>query len=445
MTRQNDVMPQQKAAQNQAAYASQNSNRLLAQRLGLGLSSFGMLSMTVTQAQAVQAPILIQEAAPASTEAQAATGNLPTAIAAPENFAPEKTPQVAITPSPEVPMVEIETRPAPAAAKAAPPAAAPEPVLIDRGLPATEAPADYSAPAQIEITERGSGCEAQLKWGQSVASSFCGTGTAAVAPVKGEAAAPKAGKPGETPILPVPAVPGETAADPQPEAAPQYAEAAPQAPIRLGPISISSAGISLSAPSSVKPYFPGKLLSLANLANLPKLQMVFPVAIPAPITSLFGWRIHPITGASRMHTGTDIGAPMGTPVMAALAGRVIMADMMGGYGLAVAVEHDNGARQTLYAHMSELFVKPGDVINQGTVIGRVGSTGASTGPHLHFELRQMTTDGSWVAQDAGSQLESSLASLTQSLQVAHKLQPGMVKTAVKPTLTQPIAPMKMGL
>jgi murein DD-endopeptidase MepM/ murein hydrolase activator NlpD len=441
MTRQNDVMPQCKAAQNQAACASRNNNRLLAQRLGLGLSSFGLLSMTVTQAQAVQAPILIQEAAPASTnEAQAATGNLPTAIAAPENFAPEKTPQVAITPSPEVPMVEIETRSAPAPAKAVAPAAAPEPVLIDKGLPAPETPADYSAPAQIEITERGSGCEAQLKWGQSVASSFCGTGTASVAPVpvKGGTAAPKAGQPGGT--LPVPAPPLETAA--APEAAPTYAEPVAQAPIRLGPINISSAGISLSVPSNVKPYFPGKLLSLANLANLPKLQMVFPVAIPAPITSLFGWRIHPITGASRMHTGTDIGAPMGTPVMAALSGRVILADMMGGYGLAVAIEHDNGARQTLYGHMSELFVKPGDVVNQGTVIGRVGSTGASTGPHLHFELRQMTTDGTWVAQDAGSQLELSLTNLTQSLQVAHKLQPGMVKTAVKPTLTQPIAPMK---
>jgi murein DD-endopeptidase MepM/ murein hydrolase activator NlpD len=434
MTRQNDVMPQHTAAQNQAAHASQNNNRLLVQRLGLGLSSFGLLSMTVTQAQAVQAPIVIQEATSANTEAQAAQGNLPTAIAAPERFAPENTPQVAITPSPEVPMVEIETRPAPKAE------AAPQPVLIDKSLPAAEAPADYSAPAEIEITERASGCEAQLKWGQSVASSFCGTGTAAVAPVKG--AAPKAGQPGETPVLPVPAVPGETAAAPQ-EAAPQSAE--PQAPIRLGPINISSAGISLSAPSSIKPYFPGKLLSLANLANLPNVQMVFPVAIPAPITSLFGWRIHPITGASRMHTGTDIGAPMGTPVMAALSGRVILADMMGGYGLTVAIEHDNGARQTLYAHMSELFVKPGDVVNQGAVIGRVGSTGASTGPHLHFELRQMTTDGTWVAQDSGTQLESSLASLTQSLQVAHRLQPGMKKVAVKPTLTQPIAPMKVGL
>jgi murein DD-endopeptidase MepM/ murein hydrolase activator NlpD len=430
MTRLNDV-----TRQNRATKAAQNNSRLFVHRLGLGLSSFSLLSMTMNQAQAVQAPIVVQEAP--STEAQAATGNLPTAIAAPESFAPESTPQVAITPSPEVPMVEIETRPAAEAA--------PQPVLIDRSLPAevapAEPPADYSAPAQIEITERGSGCEAQLQWGQSLASSFCGT--AAATPVKGGAAeAATPGQPGETPVLPVPAAPSETA--PQ-YAAPQYAEAAPQAPIRLGPINISSAGISLSAPSSVKPYFPSKLLSLANLAQLPKLQMVFPVAIPAPITSLFGWRIHPISGASRMHTGTDIGAPMGTPVMAALSGRVILADMMGGYGLTVAIEHDNGARQTLYAHMSELFVKPGDLVNQGSVVGRVGSTGASTGPHLHFELRQMTTDGTWVAQDSGNQLESSLASLTQSLQVAHRLQPGMTKTAVKPTLTQPIAPMKVGL
>lgn len=427
--RQDDVMHRKQTVQQQAPrqiIASQTKNQQTIRRLGIGLSSFSILGMAVNQAQAVQAPITLQEAAAASTEAKAAQGNLPSAIATPENFAPESTPQVAITPSPEVPMVEIETRPA---AEESP---APEPVLIDRGLPPAEAPTDYAAPAQIEITERASGCEAQLKWGQSVASSFCGTGTAAApvsAPGKGGAIAPKAGTADKA--LPVPAAPSETAAAPEPEAV-------AEAPIRLGPINVSSAGISFSAPSSVKPYFPSKLLNLASLANLPKLQMVFPVAIPAPITSLFGWRIHPISGASRMHTGTDIGAPMGTPVMSVMAGRVILADSMGGYGLTVAIEHDNGVRQTLYAHLSELFVKPGDVVNQGAVIGRVGSTGASTGPHLHFELRQMTSDGTWVAQDSGSYLEGSLAKLTQSLQVAHKLQPGMAKTAVKPTLTQPI-------
>jgi murein DD-endopeptidase MepM/ murein hydrolase activator NlpD len=117
-------------------------------------------------------------------------------------------------------------------------------------------------------------------------------------------------------------------------------------------------------------------------------------------------------------------------VMATMGGRVILADNMGGYGIAVAIEHDNGIRQTLYGHMSEIFVRPGDLIQQGTVIGRVGSTGASTGPHLHFELRQMLPDGTWVAQDASHLLENSMAQLVQSLQIAQQPQP---QVAVRPT------------
>jgi murein DD-endopeptidase MepM/ murein hydrolase activator NlpD len=199
-------------------------------------------------------------------------------------------------------------------------------------------------------------------------------------------------------------------------------EAATPEPIavRLGPISLSSAGISLS-PNAVMPYFDPKL-QMSRVPGLENLRLMFPVAIPAPITSLFGWRIHPISGAQRMHTGTDIGAPMGTPVLAALTGRVILADNMGGYGMAVALEHENGMRQTLYAHMSELFVRPGDVVQQGTVIGRVGSTGASTGAHLHFELRQMLPDGTWVAQDAGQPLQIAMSTLVQSLQIAQRPQ-----------------------
>jgi murein DD-endopeptidase MepM/ murein hydrolase activator NlpD len=119
---------------------------------------------------------------------------------------------------------------------------------------------------------------------------------------------------------------------------------------------------------------------------------------------------------------------MGAPVMAAMGGRIILADNMGGYGIAVAIEHDNGIRQTLYGHMSEIFVRPGDIVQQGTVIGRVGSTGASTGPHLHFELRQMLPDGTWVAQDASAHLERSMAQLVQSLQIAQTPQ----KTAARP-------------
>nr|WP_242046579.1 M23 family metallopeptidase [Cylindrospermum sp. FACHB-282] len=144
--------------------------------------------------------------------------------------------------------------------------------------------------------------------------------------------------------------------------------------------------------------------------------MVFPLSVPAPITSLFGWRVHPITGDRRFHAGTDLGAPTGTPVLAAAKGQVETADWMGGYGLAVVINH-NSAQQTLYAHMSEIFVQPGQQVEPGTVIGRVGSTGNSTGPHLHFEVRHLTQDG-WVAADPGVQLQSGLSQLVQSLQTA---------------------------
>jgi murein DD-endopeptidase MepM/ murein hydrolase activator NlpD len=198
------------------------------------------------------------------------------------------------------------------------------------------------------------------------------------------------------------------------------------APVQMGPVSLSSAGISFNT-TAIQPYFNPQLL-LPPMPGLDQMRMVFPIAIPAPITSLFGWRIHPLTGTQRLHTGTDIGAPMGAPVMASMGGRIILADNMGGYGLAVAIEHDNGIRQTLYGHMSEIFVRPGDLVQQGTVIGRVGSTGASTGPHLHFELRQMLPDGTWVAQDASQHLERSMAQLVQSLQIAQQPQ----QTAMKP-------------
>jgi murein DD-endopeptidase MepM/ murein hydrolase activator NlpD len=446
MTRQNNVMPQNNLSQNSPLIpVSQKEGpakdtmqgRSIVRHLGLSLSSISIFGVTIGQAQATQAPVIIQEAAPA-VNAEAVSGKVPTAIAPPETLAPETSlPKVTITPSPEVPQIEIEIAPQAQTT--------PAPAYIDQNLPA----GDYSAPTEVQITERSSGCEAQLKWGQSLASSFCGGGTAVVAPVaeRGGAAPPVPpanGNPSGLLATPLPpAEPASIARQSAPQAPQQYAEPVAQAPLRLGPISISSAGISLSAPSSIQPYFPGKLIQLPNLANLPKLNITFPVAIPAPITSLFGWRVHPITGAQRMHTGTDIGAPMGTPVLAALSGKVILAGDMGGYGLAVAIEHDNGVRQTLYGHMSELFVKPGELVNQGTVIGRVGSTGASTGPHLHFELRQMTADGTWIAQDAGNQLELSLSGLVQSLQVAQKPQAGSIKAAVRPTLTQPIAPMKL--
>jgi murein DD-endopeptidase MepM/ murein hydrolase activator NlpD len=105
------------------------------------------------------------------------------------------------------------------------------------------------------------------------------------------------------------------------------------------------------------------------------------------ITSPYGWRTHPIFGTSRYHSGIDIGADYGDSVRAADSGVVIYADWMGGYGKAVIVDHGNGM-STLYAHNSELLVGEGQRVRKGEVVSRVGSTGYSTGPHLHFEVRQ---------------------------------------------------------
>ncbi len=129
-------------------------------------------------------------------------------------------------------------------------------------------------------------------------------------------------------------------------------------------------------------------------------SLLLPVIGSAIPTSGFGWRLHPLLGAWRLHAGEDLAAPEGTPVVAALSGRVVSSGLAGGYGLAVEVEHQRPLRRSLYGHLSELFVRTGDWVRQGEVIGRVGSTGLSTGPHLHFELRQPAAGG-WVAVDPG--------------------------------------------
>ena len=104
----------------------------------------------------------------------------------------------------------------------------------------------------------------------------------------------------------------------------------------------------------------------------------------------YGTRTHPIFGTQRMHTGVDIAGPTGQPIIAAAAGKVVSAGWRGGYGLAVVIDHGGGLA-TLYAHQSRLHVGGGEVVAAGQQIGEIGSTGQSTGPHLHFEVRQ---DGS---------------------------------------------------
>ena len=105
-----------------------------------------------------------------------------------------------------------------------------------------------------------------------------------------------------------------------------------------------------------------------------------------PITSPYGWRTHPISGVSRYHSGIDIGADYGDPVLAADAGTVAYADWFGGYGNAVIIEHGGGI-STLYGHNSSLLVSVGQSVRKGQPIAYAGSTGYSTGPHVHFEVR----------------------------------------------------------
>jgi len=113
-------------------------------------------------------------------------------------------------------------------------------------------------------------------------------------------------------------------------------------------------------------------------------QLAWPLS--GRITSVFGWRRHPIWGSRNWHTGIDIAAPYGRPIAAADSGEVILSKWWKGYGKAVVIDHGRGV-STVYGHMSRIYVKYGDQIRKGQIIGLVGSTGYSTGPHLHFEVR----------------------------------------------------------
>ncbi|VBB05488.1 peptidase m23 [Lucifera butyrica] len=113
---------------------------------------------------------------------------------------------------------------------------------------------------------------------------------------------------------------------------------------------------------------------------------VFLWPVSGPITSPFGWRVHPIFGTRIFHSGIDIGVDIGTPVAAADGGVVIYSGWIDGYGKAVMIDHGGGLT-TLYGHNSELLVVVGQRVRKGEIIAKSGMTGYATGPHVHFEVR----------------------------------------------------------
>ncbi|MBD2462374.1 M23 family metallopeptidase [Oscillatoria sp. FACHB-1407] len=349
--------------------------RLLAQGLGW-LGGLSLLSGGVVFAQTSPTDSL---AVPSAQD-----------LLMPAEPAPAPPAAAPVTPAPAAPEpASIERSPAPAAASPAPkpstdatPIALPSEVMdeiqtltpeSDRVIDNTDynlgATPGYGQRPAVVLSERSTGCQTTLQQGQSVPASLC-------------------------------ALPNSVGGKPTSVSS-----------VSVGPVRLGSNGIGIG-----RNYYNLTQRPMGMLGNN-NTRLIFPLSLPASITSAFGWRVHPISGAMRFHYGTDLGAPMGTPVLAAYSGRVAIADFMNGYGLTVVMRHASPDAQTLYAHLSEIFVQPGEVVEQGQVIGRVGSTGNSTGPHLHFEYRERTQEG-WVALNPGGLLEQALATFGGYFQAA---------------------------
>lgn len=130
------------------------------------------------------------------------------------------------------------------------------------------------------------------------------------------------------------------------------------------------------------------------------LQATVVFAAALPVTSPFGWRRHPIYGDWRFHSGVDLGYDYGTPVPALFDGSVVMAgNYDDGYGNQVLIYHSTADVYTRYAHLQVVYVSPGFYVSSGSIIGEVGSTGNSTGPHLHLEYITPDNNGGYEYTD----------------------------------------------
>ena len=165
--------------------------------------------------------------------------------------------------------------------------------------------------------------------------------------------------------------------------------------------SLAAPGLPVHVPVVPRPLPAGRMPRAPQASGTAGQAMVSGTdAAAADVTSAFGWRQDPFTGVAKFHAGVDIRAAYGREVMTAGAGRVISAGLQGGYGQSVVVEHAPGLR-TRYAHLSSIEVIPGQVLEDGSPVGKVGQSGRATGPHLHFEV---LANGKAVNPAAGGRL-----------------------------------------
>ncbi|MEA5464090.1 peptidoglycan DD-metalloendopeptidase family protein [Leptothoe sp. PORK10 BA2] len=260
-------------------------------------------------------------------------------------------------------------------------------VFVDPTAYSEGATVNPDAP-EVVISERSTGCEYKVE-----ANNVNGCGGATSQPTPSR-------------VADAPDAPAAVAATP----------GNPGRSLTVGPVSIGRSGVRFSEVGATtvagREYYNTVAKPLVELQA--GESFIFPLASPSPITSLFGWRWHPIHNDYRFHAGTDLGAPQGTPILATQSGQVSLADYLGGYGLTVILRHNDNTLESRYAHMSHILVRPGEWVEQGEVIGLVGSTGNSTGPHLHFELHQLTSQG-WNVISPNEVLSYALANLNQGI------------------------------
>lgn len=391
---------------------------------GLWVGFAGIASLE-TLVPVLAAEVSIPESAPAA-HSEAAPEAAPPLEAAPVSAPPPVSEAAAATipaPAPAAPVQDYYAQPRapqpqaePETYRNPPPVQAQSDPYIDTKDYSVGATQPYTPPESVIVRERSSGCQATS--GQALTAGLCG--------------APSAQQPYALPSRSDGQPPAWASVPKRWDAAPdRWSTGANPEGWGASPSLRGGAGVSAQASAqTVQNTLQYTVAAPHNLSVKPITganplkwilpsgeHMIFPLPIPVVITSVFGWRLHPITGKWSFHSGTDLGAPMGTPVLAAYSGRVGLAEFMGGYGLSILLDHGEGSRETRYAHLSELFVKPGQWVQQGTVIGLVGSTGNSTGPHLHFEALQ-SVQGTLVAVDPGLELQTTLGQLATMLKTA---------------------------